>query len=370
MSLFNKRKLNILNILETAKKVLFSFLLIIFSSFSFLSFTYATNDLCSNLTGEQTTVPNGYVQIGVNCFLDTPATPDNNTGAPVVTTPDDNTALGDNLNVNTLQDNGSSASTDTTYEPLSPLPGLEGVYDTTGDCPLGKYLTIMINLILGIAAVLAMVMIVSGGIQYMGSELISSKEAGKDQIKNAILGLLLALGAYLILNTINPSLLKICLNEIPKINSVSEDEPQVAVNGQFCANPSYADGSTWTGTPTSLPAGVSTNAGECSTVGQTGCTSLKALSPTIITTIKANCANCHLIITGGTECWLHSASDSHKKNSPTVDLRATSSLNTYVTGNAAFPSQSMVKYKNGIRFLAEQAGQTSNTTGGHWHVSM
>jgi hypothetical protein len=58
-------------------------------------------------------------------------------------------------------------------------------------------------------------MIVMGGIQYMTSELVSGKAAGKETIMQAILGLLLALGAYAILNTLNPDLLDIGLKNLP-----------------------------------------------------------------------------------------------------------------------------------------------------------
>jgi hypothetical protein len=47
-----------------------------------------------------------------------------------------------------------------------------------------------------------------GGIEYMTSELVSSKEAGKERIRDALFGLLLALGAWTLLYTINPDLLK------------------------------------------------------------------------------------------------------------------------------------------------------------------
>ena len=49
-------------------------------------------------------------------------------------------------------------------------------------------------------------MIIMGGLKYMTSDAISSKKAGADQIRNAVYGLLLALGAYMILYTINPRL--------------------------------------------------------------------------------------------------------------------------------------------------------------------
>jgi Type IV secretion system pilin len=67
----------------------------------------------------------------------------------------------------------------------------------------------MLKIAIGLAAVLSMVMIVAGGIEYMTSELISSKEEGKKRITNAVLGLIVALGAFLILNTINPDLIDI-----------------------------------------------------------------------------------------------------------------------------------------------------------------
>jgi hypothetical protein len=92
------------------------------------------------------------------------------------------------------------------YTPLAPLPGFTSI-DVTDVNGLSIYLNTMIALFIGICAVLAVIMIVLGGIQYATSELISSKEAGKERIRNALFGLLLALGSWLILNTINPDLL-------------------------------------------------------------------------------------------------------------------------------------------------------------------
>jgi len=104
--------------------------------------------------------------------------------------------------------------TDTSYQLLAPLPGLKTFESDPqkqgGACAFGNYLNIMIKLILGIAAVLAMIMIIKGGFEYMGSSLPSEKESGKGTITNAIFGLILALGAYLILYTVNPDLLNFC----------------------------------------------------------------------------------------------------------------------------------------------------------------
>ena len=106
-------------------------------------------------------------------------------------------------------------NTDIMYTPLAPLPGIEGSIDTTTG--FGSYLNTLIKLFIGICAVLSMIMIVIGGIEYMTSELASSKEAGKERITNAIFGLILALGSYAILNTLNPALLNISLSGLPQV---------------------------------------------------------------------------------------------------------------------------------------------------------
>ncbi len=103
------------------------------------------------------------------------------------------------------------------YVLLAPLPcekekdgpnctaeGLKTIDPTTG---LGTYLNLMIKIFIGICAVLSVVMIIIGGVEYMTSELVHTKEAGKERITHALLGLVIALGAYALLYTINPNLL-------------------------------------------------------------------------------------------------------------------------------------------------------------------
>lgn len=118
----------------------------------------------------------------------------------------------------------NSTAPDSNYNLLAPLPCEPGsnpgctpnenggytlkTYNPTENNNIGGYLNLMIRIFIGLCAVLAVVMIVLGGIEYMTSELISSKEAGKDRILHSIYGLLLALGAWTILNQINPDILK------------------------------------------------------------------------------------------------------------------------------------------------------------------
>jgi hypothetical protein len=64
-------------------------------------------------------------------------------------------------------------------------------------------------------------MIVIGGFQYISTDAIQKKSEGKERIKNAVLGLVLVISAWLILATINPNLLNINLN----IESVTTTAP-------------------------------------------------------------------------------------------------------------------------------------------------
>ena len=78
----------------------------------------------------------------------------------------------------------------------------------------------------------------------MTSEVISGKEAGKETITHAILGLLLALGAFLILNTINPKLLSACLDKLPMATiTISPDDTSTGSSTTLCisSNPPSPD---------------------------------------------------------------------------------------------------------------------------------
>lgn len=134
-----------------------------------------------------------------------------------------------NYNNLTPSSTPSSTPVDLKYTLLAPLPcppdaagcdsdGKFTTFDpTNADAAFGGYLNLMITIFIGLCAVLAVIMIVAGGIEYMTTDLVSSKEAGKERIKNAILGLLLALGAWTLLNQINPDLLDVSLRSLEDV---------------------------------------------------------------------------------------------------------------------------------------------------------
>ncbi len=224
-----------------------------------------------------------------------------------------------------------------TYQLLAPLPNMGENFNPADQSALGTYLNLMIKLFIGICAVLAVIMIVMGGIEYMTSELISSKEHGKEKITGAIFGLLLALGAWLILSTINPDILKTDLSSLTAVTVEVgiDDLPQIPVNGRYANGAVF--GAPWDNTVgqiATLPYGVSVYNSQCSTVGQTNCTSTRGLDVSAVRAIQEGC-RCNIQISGGTESWLHGAqtgNTSHMLNSSTVDLRPTPELNQYLSG--------------------------------------
>ncbi len=94
------------------------------------------------------------------------------------------------------------AGAQTTYNLLAPLGPLSGAVT------LGDYLSGMVQVIIGLAGILAVVMIVICGIRLIGSPSAGQKEESKKCITNAIFGVILAISSWLILNTINAQLLQ------------------------------------------------------------------------------------------------------------------------------------------------------------------
>ena len=94
------------------------------------------------------------------------------------------------------------------YTPLVNLPNQSGTIKTGGS-DLSPYLGGLYSFGVAAAAGLAVIMVIWGGIEYITSVAGEGKSGGKDKITSAILGLLLALGSYIILNTINKDLLKL-----------------------------------------------------------------------------------------------------------------------------------------------------------------
>jgi len=90
------------------------------------------------------------------------------------------------------------------FVPLAPIPVLNEGYESLPD-----YLNAVFSLVIGVGAILAVIMIVYNGLQYMTQEAVTEKKDAIGSIRGAVLGLLLLLGSFLILFVINPEILEL-----------------------------------------------------------------------------------------------------------------------------------------------------------------
>jgi len=109
----------------------------------------------------------------------------------------------------------SNTNQETPYVPLEPLPGLTVTRDGTETIDIVQYLPNLIKLAIGIASALCVIYIILGGFEYIASDVVFKKEEGRKRIQNALLGLLLAIGSWVILNTISPNITNVSLNIPP-----------------------------------------------------------------------------------------------------------------------------------------------------------
>src|SRR3990167_1492341 len=143
-----------------------------------------------------------------------------------------------------------------TYTLLAPLPCVGGDDTCAGEATetdITKYIPGVFNLAIGLSAAFAVLNLVWGGFQYLSTDAVQGKSEGKSRLSHSITGLILVIGAWLILYTVNPKLLEI-----------SFDLETVVVN------PTYGAG----GTITTIP-GTSCAGSECGkimgiTIGNTG----------------------------------------------------------------------------------------------------
>lgn len=219
------------------------------------------------------------------------------------------------------------------YKLLAPIPGLIPGNVVKDDFRLGDFINRLLKIILGLCVALSVIMIVIGGIQWMLTDSFISKNEGKERIKNALLGLGLALGSYILLSTINPNLLNLNFGlEKQEIvinpDFIETDKPHQSENGKFCSG-MFTENSKWT--PPSDDTirtqlrnlNISINKNNCSEVGESNCTSVKDLNLDYVKKLKELCPSCQITITGGTECWLHSKKTLHLPGNPTIDVKKT-----------------------------------------------
>jgi hypothetical protein len=97
-------------------------------------------------------------------------------------------------------------------EPLTGFSWLVGIPGLEGESNFNEYINALYALAISLAALIAVVKIIIAGAKYMMSDIVSSKSAAKEDIRNALIGLLIIIGAVIILNTVNSNLTNVNVN--------------------------------------------------------------------------------------------------------------------------------------------------------------
>lgn len=309
----------------------------------------------------------------------------------------------------------AQAAVDTNaYTPLAPIPG---VNDTNnGQTDVSTFIPAAIKLTIQIAGALAVVMIVIGGVQYASSDAISGKSEGKSKITNAIYGLLLAIAAFVILQTVNPNTLKLNLDlsiPTPAGTTISSSNPngtgcplnttKSSTDGTCVPNVNSTGNTTWplwsgsVPTPTdasvrsklaSLPVPITVADGDCASVGATGCTSLDGLSSGASGGLaslsdRARGTGASIQINGGTEYWLHCVPKSitaaqcadpavngtmHRPGGGAIDLQTNTALNTLIQKGTPGSATNNGCENSSLGVFLLDNGIYVKEDSGHWHV--
>lgn len=237
-----------------------------------------------------------------------------------------------------------------------PLPGMN-----QGVSGPAEYIRGVFLFAISAVGIVALTTLAVGGFMYVASAGNQARqEAAKEIIWGAIGGIIILATSYLLLNTINPDLLK--------ITDPAITVPAAPASGS-AAPPTVAQSGTMTEKEARdklQSAGVSVNKSACSFSGQQDCTSLDNVRKVTIENVvkfKNNCG-CEVVITGGTESGHSSGQYSHA-NGYKIDYRLSTDTDNYIKKNfepAGTRSDGSPTYK-------DSQGNTYALEGNHWDVT-
>jgi len=105
------------------------------------------------------------------------------------------------------------------FVPLTLIPNLtEGVAANTAG--LANFFNNLYKYLIGLAATIAVIEIIWGGLQISTQDSVSKQGEGRERITQAILGLILVLSPYLVFSIINPNILNLSLS-LPELKTAS-----------------------------------------------------------------------------------------------------------------------------------------------------
>jgi hypothetical protein len=138
------------------------------------------------------------------------------------------------------------AQTTNGFVPLAGIPGL-----TTGVTASQEGLAVFFNnlykFLIGLAAILAVIEIIWGGLEISTKDSVSKQGLGRERITNAILGLVLVLSPVLVFTIINPKILNLSI-DLPPLNLGTGAAPGGGTGTPPPATIDQATGCSFTGT--------------------------------------------------------------------------------------------------------------------------
>ena len=262
----------------------------------------------------------------------------------------------------TIIKSSSSAPTSTTWGNYQLLEGIPGQSANQSDLP--GYVKSIINAGLILIVLSAVFMVTVGGFLYLASAGNTDKaKKAKDIIQDSLVGLGLAMLAYLILYVINPDLVNLKLSQFSADGSIPATQSPTGT-----AVTSSGDTYTHAEAVSMLSAkGISTSSsGNCSDQNNKKCTSLDGIPKATIANVIAlkDKTGCSFKVTGGTEI----GHISHGTGRPIVDLSEEACLDTAFKNKGSLSSYQILKICADKNSQAAAYGCTYIEDAPHFHV--
>lgn len=118
------------------------------------------------------------------------------------------------------------------FTALAPIPGLTDISPTSLANPanLADFFSNLYKYLIGVAAILAIIMIIWGGVEIATQDSVSKKTDGKKKIYDALYGLVLVLAPAIVFSIINPSILNLSLS-LERLNIPTSTTTPAGLNG-------------------------------------------------------------------------------------------------------------------------------------------
>lgn len=304
-------------------------------------------------------------------------------------------SCGDSTN-NTGGNTGTDPNRENVYTFLTPLPlgdnlSLQEATVIGTNAGVLGILNRLFTITLIVVVALAVVFMIIGGAKYATGDTIQGKQNGRQTLTNAIIGLLFALLSWLLLNVINPDLIRFNLY-LPNVGKVltttttlsngddNSSTGSTVISGTGCGSNrtneqcyEYIKADESRVRAELQSAGISVNKSMCPRYGATNCTMVGRLNSQTLSNVKkvksacvASDPKCAVTITGGTEYWIHSSGGNHPKFTAVDMSLNNSTFNSFITKNGknvgASKSCTRRFEYGGLRFCDEISKDP------HWHV--